>query len=388
MLRALLTSLIVLLAFPVTARPAMLTRADVRLKLDRFVTEARAHQTVRDWISAAHLFSKLDRDALLTAPRLPEKMPTITRRFNDRELVISVDGLTADFQNIHQGELMLNGEKIYFQSRVDLATAYQLIDRHLRRKQTSLWPRWLSPAPAEAEAIHPTCISSKYEFMFRSPANLLESNFGYAGRLFAASLVVSTLNIATGVFAHCGSQIEEMRKILREGNIGIKSIDCGSDATGSDRSIEFWVPEPDEKGHYKTRSFNLDYTLLVAQDAYKEDEDEEVAKNKEPALYVFGTTDLQEVRARKVNAEKNEYYCDSAFPGSEKFAKYKKEIEPYRKIFQYIGDFNSCYSCYHQMLRKLRTPKAPGYFPKLEKKAEAEDAAEDEEEAPRTHPAH
>lgn len=368
MFRLIFASLMFLAADPVSA--AMPTRADVRHKVDRFVLEARASNNARDWIAKTHLFSKLDKEALLSVEQLPEKMPSIIRRFNDDELTIQIGNLSANFQNIAKGELLLNGEKIHLQSRLDLASAFQLIDQKMNPRSSHRWPRWLYPELAGAEAIRPTCISSRWEFMLRSPTALLESNFGFVGKLFAAGIVVSTFNVATGVFANCDAQISEMQKILEKSKIGLKAIDCGSEAGGSDRNIDFWVPETDEKGAFKTRSFNLDYTQLLAQDSLKEEDEEDGAKpirKKDPALYVFSpfNSELQEIRVRKTDDKKNRYFCETLAPGTPDFAKVQDDIEPFRKIFEYIGSHNSCYACFNQMSLKLRTPNAPAYFPKL-----------------------
>lgn len=347
-------------------------RAEVREKITGFVAEARKNQTVREWIESTRLFSRIDKASLLRLPKLSEKMPEIKRRFNDAELVITVDGITADFANAGKGEVILNGEKIFFGERATLLETLQRIDGRLKKKTAlRLFPSWLAPPLAQAEALQLTCIESKFEFMFRSPTALLESNFGYVGKLFVSGLVVASVNIVGNVLAHCDSQVEEMQQILRENTIGIKAIDCGSDATGFDRSIEFWVPERDEKGKFKTRTFNLDYTLLMAQEAKKDkeekdEEEEETPKKKHEKggeLYIFGGTDLHEVRVEKANAATNKYECETAYRGTERFDSFEKDIEPFRKIFHYVGEFNSCSSCASKMLLKLRTPEAPNYFP-------------------------
>jgi DNA-directed RNA polymerase subunit RPC12/RpoP len=342
------------------------SRADVRKKLEAFTREAKQSKNVKEWLATTHLFSRLDREALQEIPNLPAEMPTIKRRFNDAELVITVDGITADFDKANKGEIILNGEKLFFEKRASLADVFAMINERLEKKNHvfRILPNWFSPQFAKAEAIKPTCLESKYEFSTRSPTALLESNFGYIGRLFVAGIAVSTIDVVTGLTANCDVHVADMKKILEENKIGLKSIDCGSDSSGRDRQLEFWVPETNDKGEYKTRTFDLDYTLLVAQEGHKDDEeDSKKAQSSEPKLYVFGSSELQEVRTRKINYQNNTYYCDNVTRGMDKFPEKEKDIEPFRKIFQYIGDYNSCRSCNSKLLLKLRTPLAPSYFP-------------------------
>ncbi|MGZ3692706.1 MAG: hypothetical protein ACXWQO_00435 [Bdellovibrionota bacterium] len=380
----LIFSILIWSLFPVRSFAAMQgsSRTEVRRQLESHVADAKKAKNVKEWISSARMFSSVDKGILLELPNLPQDMPTIKRRFNDSELVITVDGIDADFANAGKGELLLNGEKIFFDKSRSLADTFQIISRHLdkSKRTTSIFSRWLSTPLAQAEAIKPTCIESKYEFMMRSPTALLESNFGYVGRLFVAGLVVSAVDAVTGVFANCEAQIADIKKILVDNKLGIKGIDCGSDAAGTDRNLEFWIPEADEKGVFKTRTFNLDFALALAQEGNKDDEEEEHSVKKNPELYIFGTSDLQEVRTRKVNVATNAYYCESSKPGSEQFEKYKQDIEPFRKVFEYVGGHNTCNSCFPKMLRDLRTPNAPKYFPVPVITEKAPVAKDDEEE--------
>lgn len=348
---------------PLGAQAALPSKPALRKKIDGYVLEARNSKSTRDWLTHTRLISSMDREALLGLPDLPEQMPEIKRRFNDSELRITVDGITADFQNAAHGEVTINGEKLVVTERLSLPETLKRIDQLLAKKRftLNLLPRWISPPRAEAEAIHRTCLRSVYELSYRSPTALMESNFGFVGRIFVASLVVSAVDVVGNVFANCKAQVKDMQKILRENNIGIKEIDCGSDKTGVDRGLEFWIPERDRKNAFKTRKFNLDYSISVAQEAFEKDE--EKPEHKAQPLYVFGSSELEEVRIDQENKAENAYYCENVRPGRPKFEEMKKDIEPFRKIFEYIGNHNSCGSCASEMLRGLRTPKAPTYFP-------------------------
>lgn len=145
-------------------------------------------------------------------------------------------------------------------------------------------------------------------------------------------------------------------------------MSCGSDEWGSDREMEFWTTTKKD-GEYQTQKYNLDYVNYFAEEMKEDDTSER--------LYVFGQTNLKEIRV--VPKPKGDFQddCKILNPSSQgkdakEFAALREKIENYRKIFYYIGEYNSCTAC-REIETKIVSPRPPAYlFGK--KKAPAADA--------------
>jgi hypothetical protein len=247
--------------------------------------------------------------------------------------------------------------------------------------------RWQDAFLPEAFAGEENACIGKFEFSARSPYPLLDTPVGYLPHLLTANIVLSIGRRISNVFRDCKAQVADLHAILREQKLGIKEIDCGSDDSGSDRVIKFWIPQRDRATKFMHRTFNLNYAYGVAEeDAFAYDKrgeeiDEEKLTKEKRKVFVFGVNELQEVRTLAPAVD--EFNCTSVGPNDADFAKEKTFVEPFRKIFHYIGQHDTCLACRKELNLSVRSATAPSYFPPmtaLEKKRADRKAKSDAKE--------
>ncbi len=217
-----------------------------------------------------------------------------------------------------------------------------------------------------------TCIGrNKYfplirEFSLNSPYSVLDTPAGYLPHLAIANVILVMGRSASNYFRRCNEQVEDLRSLMKEANLSLKSIDCNVNGSSESNEvdIEFWTSEMDTDNELKTKSFQLNYTMGIAQEGGDDDEDPPKKGKKkhhyasnEATLYIFGRNKLKEVR--QVVGRENEQRCEIKKPGSPVFDRYKSDIEKYRKIFYYMGQHDSCMACKRQIRLGLGSKLAP-----------------------------
>lgn len=314
--------------------------------------------STKDWLKNVTGLSKVEKEILLRAKQSPKTLPEFRLVKLPGKIVLSSTLFEADLGQVDKGILLVNGRPIPFEkteSRLDLA---ERIIQQTKKKPLNLADFFVPNALADEAHIDKTCLG-KWEFLHRSPYPMMNSPFGYVPYVFIANIALTGINNVVDYLADCKTQAKELSEILRAEKIAIKEIDCGAEEDGSDRSIEFFTPEKEGK-EYKIRSFNLNYAMGLAQESPEEDENGK--KKGDLTIYNFGADHLKEVRQLKV--KENKYVCSSMEEGSSEFRKKKDDVERFRKIFYYIGQNNSCSACASEILKEVRTPKAPDYLAK------------------------
>jgi hypothetical protein len=363
--------------------------AEAKPSLEQLVVDLEKYSSTEDWIANYPHLSSLERKMLLGSPNLPAEIPSILIEKVGPRTYLVVEPLRVDVTQLSQGILFTGGRKIEFNRRQPLLhLAAQLAQRPEQRAHLEFLLQLLTPV-AHAE-MSDVCLG-KYEFLLRSPYGILDSKAGYLPHLLIAGLGLGFLRTAVDSLRFCETHVRDLNKILREKNLGIKEIDCGEEESGSDRSIEFWIPERDEAGEFKTKKFNLDYSILVAHEEPEEEKEEEgeeviretakgkgkekekekekAKKPKKPKVenyFIFSTSGkLQEVRQLSSNSIDNHYQCTSSKKGAPDFSSLAAIIKPFEGVMGYIGNYESCTACKKELLLRVRSVEAPSYFPPL-----------------------
>lgn len=357
------------LPLPAEARGSAATEA-----LAQAVKQYEKAQTIAQWIEQAPHLSSVERAALLGDRRLAkESKPDVRlRRLTGGRLELVIGTLVLDVSRLKEGKIFYEGRLVRLDRRTfvyDLAGALAHLVGPSRAKKAAWWQKLAWPeawAAGSGSGVSHACASdipTSVEALYNTTVGF------YAPPIFGAMLGVSAVRGILRVVANCDSHVQDLRRLLRENNLAVKSLSCGSDQHGTDRRIEFWTQERDSAGAFRTRAYNLDYTY-----GYAHEEREEADDSGKPApadkLYVFGHHALAEVRVLRDQGADYLGDCESLRapasarqPESDSFRAERERIEPFRKIFYYIGINESCTSCARQLQTQLISPRAPSYFP-------------------------
>ena len=382
--------LLLCLAFPARAESPRDPQEAIFEIASAEVAAARVAERVHPWIARHPNFSGVDRRLLRSYfPNSP--LPEMKLLKAPGGVELSVGSLRINLAKARQNLVTVNGREVRLVAKGGiLATMQELAAASARapRKQAINWEALLLPIAQAAE--ENACIGN-FEFSHRSPYPLLDSPVGYLPHLLTASIVLSVGRRAVNQFRDCKAQVKEIRDILHAENLGIRELDCGSDDSGSDRVIKFWIPQRNREGKFMSRTFNLNYNYGVAEEEpleydargeELEDDDKEALPKK---LYVFGSSKLEEMRI--LAPKKEGAGCTSVGAKDKGFPEAEKHVEPYRKIFEYIGNHDSCMACRRELNLEVRSSTPPPTFPAmtaLEKKRAARRAktkAEERKEA-------
>jgi hypothetical protein len=350
------------------AKIRILETQEIQTRIQKEYRKIQSFRSTEDWLKKSSHLSRFERAFLQRQNLNKLKMPELQLRFSKQETTVIAEGIEIEFSRIGASMIRVNGKIVDIPARSSLFQIAKIIDAAAEKKQSSFpvilrslaLTHFFYPSSAVAGEIDDQCIGD-WEFMHRSPYSVLDSKLGYLGKLLLSGIVMGFVQPVRKVFTNCENQVRELKALLEAQKIGLKAIDCGSEDSGRDRSLEFWIPERNAQGAFKTKTFHLDYAQWLAQE--KTEESENKKKKKEEPIYVFGMSALQEVRMEQADAEKNQYQCTSIKPGNPRFAELRDGVEPYRKIFEYLGSRNSCESCRREISLHVRTPAAPAYFP-------------------------
>jgi hypothetical protein len=173
----------------------------------------------------------------------------------------------------------------------------------------------------------------------------------------------------------CDKQVEELRGILEQEKLALKSLDCEwYDRTNLTmaRDANGWLVDSgllkfDKSSLDQGKKINESYDKYVGiQDENRSielwgqngrsekfwvDFTKGLAWTHPNAVYIFGADDFKEVRALVPGKNSSEVQRISKKTGDKGFENDKNYIEPYRKIFHYIGENRSCYKCQAQFLK-------------------------------------
>lgn len=324
-------------------------------------------RSMRDWVEKAPGLSRIERAALLEEPKfVGAPVPKVSfRKEKDGSLWFSVGSLELDVTNLRKGSVEYRGQKIEVHRGLfvqELAARLQKIDKSMRA--TYRFEFISSAYGAGAEGIANGCATKDLFTLY----DIFNSPFGFVPHIWISAAAISVIRWTGDQFRNCETQVKDLRDLLRKGGLAVKSLSCGNDNWGADRKVEFWIPERDSSGEFKTRKFDLDYTNYFA----REEAEVRSKGSKEPRafeqrLYVFGTDRLKEVRLLEDKGGDFFEPCrvlSSRKEGKEaaEFAREKEQIEAYRKIFYYIGQYSTCYAC-RLVETRIVSPKPPSYFP-------------------------
>jgi hypothetical protein len=342
--------------------------------------EAKKEPSFQSWVAHFPFFSHIERELLAKETNLPKTVPDLNLEFSGKTTVMKSGSFTLEILNAETGEAKLNGQALQLSREESIQKLSEKM-MQLTKKTSSL--RWwlfetvagLFCTAAEARGsgqsahIEGACLGRTERF-FNSIYPASNSLLGYAPAIYLSALAISGMRraYAYGALSSCEKQIQELKSLLKEVKLGIKSIDCGSDESGSDASIEFWVPEknPKNKKEFKSTTFNLDYSRSLAQEIIEDDEDDDAPKKKKRKpvtrdVFMFGRDNLQEVRSLYETPE-GKFDCKAKKEGEPGFDVIQKKVEPFRRVFHYLGSNETCLKCEKEVERELRLPRAPSYF--------------------------
>lgn len=368
MRRFLFTLLVLCLALPARAESIGESQEAIYDIATAEVAAARVAGRVHAWIARNPGLSPVDR-RLLRSYFPNSELPEMKLTKAPGGIELSVGSLKVNLAKARQNLVTINGREVRLVAKGGiLATMQELAAASARapRKTAFNWSALVLPI---AEAAEENACIGNFEFSHRSPYPLLDSPVGYLPHLLTASIVLSVGRRVVNQFRDCKAQVKEIRDILHRENIGIRELDCGSDDSGSDRVIKFWIPKRNRDGKFMSRTFNLNYNYGTAEEEpleYDErgeelDDDDKEAKPKK--LYVFGSSSLQEMRI--LAPKKEGAGCTSVGPKDKDFAAAESHVEPYRKIFEYIGNHDSCMACRRELNLEVRSSTPPPTFPPL-----------------------
>jgi hypothetical protein len=325
-------------------------------------------KSMREWIDTAPGLSPYERAALRVDPRLGEELPKISVRTSGPSRVyVAVNGEEFDFSYLRQGKVLYRGKTIPVEKGMFLTDLAQAVALAMgpQKKKRSLSSLFL-PEAAFAGSLMRGCRSKD---LFTLP-DIFESPLGYAPPIWISSALISVMRWGGDQLRDCKAHIEDLRRLLTENKLAIKSMSCGDDEWGSDREMEFWTTTKKD-GEYQTEKYNLDYVNYFAEEMKDDDTSER--------LYVFGQAHLKEIRVvpkSKADFQEDCKVLNSNSQGKDakEFAALRDKIEAYRKIFYYIGEYNSCTAC-REIETKIVSPRPPSYLFGKKKAAEPSPAA-------------
>lgn len=304
-------------------------------------------KTVHDFLTKSKHMSERERRFLLSRIDPKQAMPRVEFNYG-LKTAIRVEGLEIAFRDPGSGEILVNGSPYVFEKGSVMGSAVEIARLTRKSRKTSglffLW--WVESAHAQWDSGVDTLCYGDLELTWRDLSSMGQGTAGYLPPLLVANLAEEYIErgMARVASPSCEEQARQLDALLRENRLAIKTLGCGADYRGTDRNLEFWIPEYDkEEEEYKTRNWNLDYKLMLAQE-----EDSKVT-------YAFSRHGLTEIRSPILNASE----CKTMKAGDPEFEKKKKEIEGFRKIFHYIGENRSCLKCPQELRRALENRDEP-----------------------------
>lgn len=330
---------------------------------------SRVAQTVHRWIRRSPNINAVEKRLLLTY--FPDdEMPEMKVRKAVGGTEITIGSLKIGLGGVAKGLLTINGREHRIEQKNGALQLMQEIAGAAGLSRKAAWNFGgfsLIPTAEAAIPAGPMCVG-KFEFSWRSPQALLDIPRRYIPSLQTATLALGVTRELTNGLRNCDAQVGAIRKLMREEQIGIRDIQCGTDDAGTDRSIKFWTADRDANGKLKTRKFNLNYALGVAEEEVVEgdvSEDELTPEEREKRprrIYVFGTKKLQEIRTTSPDSD-GENLCQRSGPKDEGFQEAAEDVEPFRKVFEYMGNRDTCNACKKEVDYYLETATPPAYLP-------------------------
>ena len=330
---------------------------------------SRVAETVHRWIRRNTNINSVEKRLLLTY--FPDDvMPEMKVRKNMGGTEITIGTLKVGLGSVAKGILSINGREHRLEQTNGALQLMQEIAGAAGLTRKAAWSFGnfsFIPTAEAAIPAGPMCVG-KFEFSWRSPHSLLDIPKTYIPSLQTATSVLGITRELTSGFRNCEGQVAALRKLMKEEQIGIREIQCGTDDAGTDRSIQFWTPNRDANGKLMSRKFHLNYALGVAEEevlAGDVSEDELTPEEREKLprrVYVFGTKKLQEVRTTSPDAEEGPL-CQRAGPKDEGFQEAAEDVEPFRKVFEYMGNRDTCKACAKEVNYYIESATPPSYLP-------------------------
>jgi hypothetical protein len=330
-----------------------------------------------EWAKEAPGLTRSERRTLSQEKRfLEQKLPQLRLEKREGRLFILAPDLEVDVTDGHKQEFSVNGVKIRFDEKTSLFALAQKIAMAGKRPKVGAWynfKHWTLPflsVPAFADELtaREAC-TGEMEFYFRSPHRMYDNTVvWFIPPLTIAGAVLYGGGSIVNSLRNCSRHVEDLRKILTQGSLGLKDVDCGSHGDDRDISIEFWTNEVNHDGTQRTRTMNADFTQALMEEVPPElpEESDPVRAQQRPRVprnvYVFSplNSQLQEVRTLADDGERKQ--CHTTKPNDLTFRILRDEIEPYRSFFNYLGNHQSCQACAREINRSLVSSRPPPYL--------------------------
>lgn len=344
---------------------------NLRQAAQEFTDNYTKARNTKSWILSLTSLTPADKRALLGLS-LSQKLPRIHFSYDQQSINVEIEKLKLSFRSGENSSIYVNGKKGFVDPKWTFFKTWEEIEKiRLGKQVISSSHKWNSFARlwsgdlVQAEThIESACLSDNEGF-FKNEASLLESKAAYIGYIFVASMTVDMLRQAQHYVMgkSCEVQRKELKALLAEQKLSIRHFNCSSENSLLDPTVEFWTREKEEgKKRHKTKTFNLDYIRLLAQevpDDKDEKDDEEHETKKEIDVFSFNNDELIAVKTLKYNAEAKKFVCSTVNPKekAEEFNKKKDYIEAYRKVFYYVGENQTCSFCRQVLELDMRTLK-------------------------------
>jgi hypothetical protein len=332
--------------------------------LSSFISIYQSSRTARELIQKMPMFGPdaEEMHEVIWGRQMDEPLPPISFDLSRRSITIQNQTLQFDSNDITQ--MKINGrayiwdvEKTYYEN---MGQIYLLNSKH---EKTGFYSLVIKSAWAQDRDFFPEVDAGAQQKQAATEStgsrlsNLLSLS-GFGGFLKGATVAKTVLaglsklswvmvaadyvvNFEHAALAHalsgCESQAQKLKRIMNENHISLADFRCSNGLLGiSNRknNIAFWTPDK------KKLPFVASW------------ETSELYVDERKEVYKFDFRSLQSV---------NKAGGASVTFGPE-FDKYKKNLEPYRKILFEIGKRNSCFSCEAEF-KKLLVRSQPGPYP-------------------------
>lgn len=338
--------------------------ANQKQAFSSFISLYQSSRSARELVQKMPMFGPAAEQmhALIWGSQMDEPLPPISFDLSMRS--ITIQNQTLQFNGDDSAQMKINGqayawdvEKTYYEN---MGQIYLLVSKP---DKTGFYSLIMPNAQAQDRDFFPEVDAGTQKQQSRSQSlasglsNLLSLS-GIGGLLKGATVTKTVLgglsklswvvvaadyvvNFEHAALAHafsgCEAQAKKLKRIMNEGHISLADFRCSNGLLGfSNRknNIAFWTPDK------KKLPFVASW------------ETSELYVDERKEVYKFDFRSLQSV---------NKAGGVSVTSGPE-LDKYKKNLEPYRKVLFAMGKSNSCFSCEAEF-KKILVRSQPGPYP-------------------------